>query len=91
MYYEKLAILRFKSPSLSPKKYNYYLYLEYKVSTIYKVLGNADYFRLLESRAGSERVRAEADRILTSAANAMVKAWNTTNQVLLVYSVLQVV
>jgi hypothetical protein len=35
----------------------------------------------LEARAGSERTRAEVERLLITAANTMVKAWNTTNQV----------
>ena len=29
----------------------------------------------------SERTRAEVERLLITAANTMVKAWNTTNQV----------
>ncbi|XP_023336708.1 tektin-3 [Eurytemora carolleeae] len=33
-----------------------------------------------KSRSASERLRAEAERVLTAAANSMVKAWNKTNQ-----------
>ena len=35
---------------------------------------------ILESRSASERLRAESERVLTAAANSMVKSWNGTNQ-----------
>lgn len=46
-----------------------------------RILLKLKVFFNVESRACSERIRAETDRTLTSAANEMVKSWNNTNQV----------